>query len=46
MAAAFAAWAAVHGLAGIATRTTLPPGVDTEAAIEAVLAVLQRGLRA
>ena len=46
MAAAFTAWAAVHGLAGIATKTALPSDFDTEAAIEAVLAVLQRGLRA
>jgi hypothetical protein len=46
MAAPFAAWATVHGLAGIVGKTTLPPGVDTDTATDAVLAVLQRGLRA
>jgi len=46
MAAPIAAWATVHGLAGIVTKSTLPPGVDIDAEVGAALAILKRGLRA
>ncbi len=46
MTAPVAAWAMVHGLAGIVTGTTLPPEVNPDALTDAVLGVLLRGLRA
>lgn len=46
MAAPVAAWATVHGLAGLVTGTTLPADVNPDAVTDAVLGVLLRGLGA